>query len=140
MNPTPIITRLDALRLRSLLASREFRGRNRVPLEAKLGRAKIIDRARPAENRVALNSTLLLREADSNVCWMATLVLPSQADVERRRISVASPLGALLLGARSGEVLDCPFSGARVQLTIEAVRHPRPRRLNGSDGDQLRLA
>ena len=137
---TPVITRLDALRLRSLLASREFRGRNGTPLRAKLDRARVIDATQLPADRVALNSTVLVREAGSNICWIITLVLPAQADIKRLRISVASPLGATLLGARVGDLLDCPFSGQSAQLTIEAVRHPRADRLNGSSGDQLLLA
>ncbi|MET0986564.1 MAG: GreA/GreB family elongation factor [Steroidobacteraceae bacterium] len=125
MDLTPVISRLDAMRLRSLLASDKDRGLNGYFLEEKLNCATLVDAGDLMSDRVAVNATVLVREDESNVCWIYSLVLPAHADVRRGRISVASSLGAALLGHRTGDEIDWRVSPGPVRLKIEAVRRRR---------------
>ena len=49
------------------------------------------------------------------------LVLPAQADYEKKRISVLAPVGAALLGYRTGDQVDWPVPGGVRSLRIEQV-------------------
>jgi regulator of nucleoside diphosphate kinase len=141
MDHTPVITRLDAVRLRSLLCSTQSRGLNRHYLETKLRQSKVVDAAVVPRDRVGVNSTFIVRERHSNVCWIYTLVMPRHADVTTRRISVISPLGAALLGQRAGDEVELRVAGGLVHMTIEAVRQARiPTREQRHSNDWLSLA
>jgi regulator of nucleoside diphosphate kinase len=63
-----------------------------------------------------------VRDLDSGVRRVYTLVLPSQADVTRGSISILAPLGTALLGYRAGDEVEWRMPGGPVRLTIEEVR------------------
>jgi regulator of nucleoside diphosphate kinase len=121
-----LVSRQDALRLRSLIMSERLRrGQDRehlADLEHELDRASMVDGGTLPRDRVALGSTVIVRDADSGVCRVYSLVLPSQADAGKGRISILAPLGTALLGHRAGERVEWQMPGGLSRLKIEAVR------------------
>lgn len=126
MQGTIVMSRQDANRLRSLLASeRSRRGHDRehfAELEHELDRARVVEGQLLPDDRVAVNSTVRVRDLDSGVSHSYTLVWPSQADAAKRRISVLAPMGTALLGCRAGDLVEWQMPGGLVRLTIEEVR------------------
>lgn len=126
MQGTIVMSRQDANRLRSLLVSeRSRRGQDRehlADLEHELDRARVVEGQLLPDDRVAVNSTVRVRDRDSGISHSYTLVWPSQADAAKRRISVLAPMGTALLGCRAGDLVEWQMPGGLVRLTIEEVR------------------
>jgi regulator of nucleoside diphosphate kinase len=121
-----MVSRQDAARLRALLASQQVQRLHDLEhvaqLESELERASIVERHALPDDRVALHSTVQVRDLDSGARRVYTLVLPSQADVTRGSISILAPLGTALLGYRAGDEVEWRMPGGPVRLTIEEVR------------------
>jgi regulator of nucleoside diphosphate kinase len=72
---------------------------------------------------VALGSEVTFREALR--IETVRIVAPEDADIERRRISVLTPVGAALLGLRVGQKISWEMPDKRVAvLEVVAVRQP----------------
>jgi regulator of nucleoside diphosphate kinase len=72
---------------------------------------------------VALGSEVTFREARR--IETVRIVAPEDADIERRRISVLTPVGAALLGLRVGQKISWEMPDKRVAvLEVVAVRQP----------------
>jgi regulator of nucleoside diphosphate kinase len=55
------------------------------------------------------------------------LVYPGDADMARQRVSILTPVGAALIGMRTGSAIDWPNrQGERRLLEIVAVEQPPP--------------
>jgi regulator of nucleoside diphosphate kinase len=89
-------------------------------LLGELARARLVgDDALPADT-VQMGSTLTY-EADGRRRTV-TLVYPPEADIDAGRISVATPIGAALLGLAEGQSIDWTARGGqRQRLTVVAV-------------------
>jgi regulator of nucleoside diphosphate kinase len=120
-----VMSRQDANRLRSMVASeRARRGPDRehlAELEHELDRARVVEGQLLPGDRVAVSSTVRVRDLDSGVSHSYTLVWPSHADAAKRRISVLAPMGTALLGCRAGDRVEWQMPGGLVRLLIEEV-------------------
>jgi regulator of nucleoside diphosphate kinase len=122
-----VLSRHDALRLRSLLALEEAKEQNHEHLEAlegELDRAILVDRDLLPPDRVALNSTVTVRDVDADMAHAYELVLPAEADPSRGRISVLAPLATALLGFRTGSEVIWKMPGGVRRIKIESVKKP----------------
>jgi regulator of nucleoside diphosphate kinase len=70
-----------------------------------------------------MNSRVVLRNVDTGQQHVFTVVFPSCANTRRGRISVLTPLGSMLLGARTGQTLTCPISGVIANVVVDAILH-----------------
>jgi regulator of nucleoside diphosphate kinase len=68
-----------------------------------------------------LNSEVAVRDMDSNEEMTFAVVYPSDADVNRRRISVLAPIGTAVSGSRVGDMIDWRVPGRSRRLKIERV-------------------
>jgi regulator of nucleoside diphosphate kinase len=121
-----VMSRQDANRLRSLVAAeRARRGQSRehlADLEHELDRARVVEGQLLPGDRVAVNSTVRVRDLDAGTAHSYTLVWPSQADAAKRHISVLAPMATALLGCRAGDRVEWQMPGGLVRLVIEEVR------------------
>jgi regulator of nucleoside diphosphate kinase len=110
-----------------LLALAE-RARAEVPdLAARLideiDRADLRASSEMPEDVVTLASEVTFRHAERT--QTVHIVAPEDADIERRRISVLTPVGAALLGLRVGQKISWEMPDRRVAvLEVLAVRQP----------------
>ena len=90
-------------------------------LKQELQRAEIVSSTNIPDNVVTMNSTVRLKDMDTNEEFTFKIVFPSDADMEQGKISVLSPVGTALLGYKVGDrvVWDVP-SGVR-KLEIEEM-------------------
>ena len=122
-----LITALDRHRLHACLTA--FCGRA-IPEEEEWGRgfirallqAKLIlhQEETPA-NLVTMNSRIRLRDVDTGEERVCTLVYPADVEEGTDRVSVLTPLGAALLGSRTGDVLNVSQRGAKRRYSVEDV-------------------
>ncbi|HET7203999.1 MAG TPA: GreA/GreB family elongation factor [Steroidobacteraceae bacterium] len=100
-------------------------------LEMLLDSAAIVPSASIDPQVVTMNSTVVLESRPSLERTTLTLVYPKEADVDRSRVSVLSPVGRKLLGARVGDTLRVivPGHGERefrvAELPFQPEAHGR---------------
>lgn len=124
------LTELDAARLeRSLIE--QLRREDGSPhgtaeLEAILDEAAVVPSTSIDPQVVTMNSTVVLEEIPSRTRTTLRLAYPNDADPERARVSVLSPVGRALIGARVGETIEVvvPNNPSRRLLVAELVYQP----------------
>lgn len=120
-----VVTEFDQSRLRNLLEGvRRWNARDRThvdDLEAELDRADVVLPVDVPSDVVTMNSEVAVRDLDSNEEMTFAVVFPSDADVNRRRISILAPIGTAVLGSRVGDMIDWRVPGRSRRLKIERV-------------------
>ncbi len=109
----PVITVVDHIRLTALVSGQTSAVSRRSPgleaLRKRLGEAAIVEPADIAGDRITMNSRVVLRYANTNEERTVRLVFPSGAQRSfgsDAAVSVLSPVGAAILGARRGETVE----------------------------------
>jgi regulator of nucleoside diphosphate kinase len=120
-----IVTEADLCRLERLLAS-EFAaaiGSSKYlnDLRAELERAEIVPVEEVPEDVVTMNSTVVLRDLDTDEVEKFTLVYPQKASIANNRVSILAPVGTAILGYRVGDVVRWPVPSGMRRLRIEEV-------------------
>ena len=77
----------------------------------------------PADaSRASIGATVVLSDEDgARQAW--ELVGPDEADVKRGRLSIESPLGRALAGAREGDAIEFARPRGAIELVVESVRY-----------------
>lgn len=128
MEPRDIyITDYDLTRLKELLGvGITFAERDRESLEAlqgELDRAQIVDPTEVPHDVVTMNSRVRLTDVETNEEQVYTVVFPSEANLEQRKISVLAPIGTAILGYRVGDSVKWRVPGGVKTLRIEEIMY-----------------
>lgn len=91
-------------------------------LEAKLSRAEVIDPTRQKGSRAVFGATVEVVDVDTDRETTYVLVGTEEADLEKGRISVSSPLGRALLGKEEGDEVVFTAPGGTRTYEVLAVR------------------
>ena len=124
------LTELDAVRLEralmELLKATDGEPQGASELESLLDAAAIVPSDSIAPNVVTLNSTVVLEAHPSNERTTLTLVYPKDADPDQSKVSVLSPVGRALLGARVNDRVRVvvPGYGERELALVELTYQP----------------
>jgi regulator of nucleoside diphosphate kinase len=120
-----VITRDDMARLRDLVRQGRTTARRDLDhlaeLDRELDHAEIVEPGDVAADVVTMHSTVRVRDLDRGVRRVYTLAFPTEADIERRRISILAPIGTALIGYRAGDQVEWPTPGGTRRLEIEEV-------------------
>lgn len=125
-----LLTELDTLRLRRVahrLISQGGGSRDKgEELVELIEIAEVVPGDAIPPDTVTMNSRVLYDDSAVGPAEAITLVYPEQADVDKGRVSVLSPLGLALLGARNGEKvsLETPGKGLREVRVKQVVYQP----------------
>lgn len=108
MSSLPVITELDAARIRELGSRLPGQGQGLGALEDLIemvtGECEIVPGKRVPPDVVTVNSKVSFRDELTNAVHTVTVVYPQDFSIPDRRISVLSPVGRALLGRRVGNV------------------------------------
>ena len=120
-----LITVPDAERLliQSRFVKNQFEAEILNDLEARIQGATPVDPSVAPPDLVTMNSKVILRDVEAGGQYVFTVVFPSCANSRKGRVSVLTPLGSILLGARTGQTLTCPISGLIATVAVEAILH-----------------
>lgn len=129
MSSIPIITELDAARIRELgarLHGSAGLGALTELIDMVTGEAEIVPGARIAADIVTVNSRVTFRDELTGSLHTVTVVYPQDFSIGERRISVLSPVGRALLGRRVGDeaALDMPDGAERRIRIVELHYQP----------------
>jgi regulator of nucleoside diphosphate kinase len=121
---TIVITEPDRQKLTALIQDLRGRGEE-LPhaneLAQELARARIVTPEETDPGVITMNSRFRLTDLDDKETEEYTLVFPQEADIEKRRISVLSPVGTGLLGYRKGDVVEWTVPAGKRRLKIDAI-------------------
>lgn len=90
-------------------------------LEAKLGRAKIVDPSEIRRDKVFLGVKVELKNLDSGDIITYTLVTQDEANFAEGKISVTSPIGKGLLGKAPNEVAEIMIPAGKIRLQVQKI-------------------
>ncbi|MEZ4241355.1 MAG: transcription elongation factor GreA [Myxococcota bacterium] len=93
-------------------------------VEHRISTAEVIDITRiPVQDRVVFGATVTIENTDSGETRTWRIVGEDEASVEKAMISYKSPLGAALIGRRTGEEAVVPAPGGRQTWEILEVEY-----------------
>jgi len=87
-------------------------------LEQTLSRARIIESKDLPNDKVYILSTVKLKDLRSKETVQYMLVSPEEADFDKNKISVSSPIGKGLMGKTQGERLKIPVPAGTLEYEI----------------------
>lgn len=119
------ITDYDLRRLRELVGvGIAFRDRDRESLEAlqgELDRARVVKPTAVPDDVVTMNSRVRLADVETNEEEVYTVVFPSEANFDQRKLSILAPIGTAILGYRVGDTVKWRVPGGVKTLRIDEV-------------------
>lgn len=107
-----------------LQAARERSGRLEgqiMELEAAIKSAVIIEEQQKIALKVNIGDGVVLRDLDSGEELRYTLVIPSEVNPTKGKISSASPIGQAVIGKGRGEIVEIAVPAGRLRYQIEQV-------------------
>ena len=94
-------------------------------LQERLRRVRVVD-PQLGNGRIDMGERVRLRELSSGERLELELVGPLESDPTAGRISVASPVGAAILGLRRGQIADVDAPRGPLRYQVLAVEAPVP--------------
>jgi regulator of nucleoside diphosphate kinase len=124
-----VISEADERSIRQLLGAQTpapLREQVRLQeLSSELDRALVLQAGEVPVDVITMHSRVHLLDLETGSNSDLTLVLPFEADIGAKRISVLAPLGTALLGVREGDEIEWTMPGGVRRLRIERVRQMR---------------
>lgn len=129
MRQNPIlVSEADADRLRALLGAQDDSAHDQEhlhQLKAELERAIVRLADEVPADVITMHARVRVRDLATGREDEYTLVLPAEADIAARRVSVLAPLGTALLGYREGDEVEWRMPGGmRRLLIVQVTREP----------------
>ncbi|CAH1670138.1 Regulator of nucleoside diphosphate kinase [Hyphomicrobiales bacterium] len=94
-------------------------------LTHELDRARILPEGRVSTDHARIGSQIVYRDESTKRETTVTLVWPQDADIEKNRVSVMTPIGVALIGMAAERSIDWTTrSGDVKRLTVLEVREP----------------
>src|SRR5687767_61201 len=111
-----VVTRADGQGLRQMIAWLRAAGRTRADpyeryvreLQARPAHASVVPETDVPDGVVTMNSEVWVRDVATDRGHALTLSYPSDADPFGERVSVLTPFGGALLGARVNDIVEWP--------------------------------
>lgn len=90
-------------------------------LQTELKRAKLVNSDDFPSDVVRLNSKVKIMAEGKQDILELMLVMPNEADIKQRKISIMAPIGTALLGFRQGQVVKWQVPSGKKKFTIIEV-------------------
>ncbi|MEX3959616.1 GreA/GreB family elongation factor [Trinickia sp. EG282A] len=117
-----IVSESDLTQLKAYLSLPTVTPQQRAMVESLEATALLVEPEQIPPDVVTMNTTIECTVAGSAKTYHWTLVYPDKADYLMGRLSVLSPAGISLLGARCGQTVVCrPPSGVQIRYLINAI-------------------
>lgn len=92
-------------------------------LEHRLGHAEVIDPATITSDRVAFGATVTVLDLDTDDEVEYTIVGEDEADADRRRLSIRSPIVRALIGRTAGDSVTLHLPKGARELEVVRVQY-----------------
>lgn len=94
---------------------------NEMTLSYELNRAIVVDNNDIPADSIRLNSMIKVRELNSNTELEFAIVMPAFADINQKKISILTPMGAALIGLCKGEKVEWKMPAGMKKFEILEV-------------------
>ncbi len=91
-------------------------------LESILSRARVIDPSQFKDNEIHILSTVTIKNLKNLKSFEYTLVSPEEADFQAGKISITSPVGQGLMGAKIGEKVKVKAPAGLLEFEILNIK------------------
>jgi regulator of nucleoside diphosphate kinase len=96
---------------------------NEMSLSYELNRAIVVENDELPVDSIRLNSKVKVRELATNKEMEFSIVMPAFANIQDKKISVLTPMGAALIGLCKGETVEWKMPAGMKKFTILDVSH-----------------
>ncbi|MFT4861793.1 MAG: regulator of nucleoside diphosphate kinase [Pseudohongiellaceae bacterium] len=107
-----IIKNSDFAKLQNLIEKSDSKAAE--VLEAEILNAKLVEDSKLPIDVVAMGSTVTFKRKEGDEITVVTLVYPQQADMEKKKISILTPVGSALIGLQTGSEIDWPMPNGKL--------------------------
>lgn len=90
-------------------------------LEGIISRARLIDTKDIPNDKVYILTRVRVKNHTSGTESEYTMVSPEEADLEKRKLAVSSPIGRALMGKTVGDVVEAIVPAGKMKLEILAI-------------------
>ncbi|GAB4131122.1 MAG: transcription elongation factor GreA [Ignavibacteriales bacterium] len=90
-------------------------------LEDLLRRARIIDTSSMPKDQAHILSTIKVKNLNNSKIFNYTLVSPEEADLEKGKIALSSPVGQALMGKKVGDVVTAKVPAGVIKFEILGI-------------------
>lgn len=90
-------------------------------LISEISKAVLIDKDHFPPDVVRLNSTVIVKDMDTNLVTTYTIVLPDKVNAKQSKVSILSPIGIALIGFKKGLQFTWKFLSSKQRLSILEV-------------------
>jgi len=126
MRPTLALTDYNILRRMLNYSVPSHSGKEATMLKEELNKATVLDDNRLDGNIVRLNSRVTIQDLQSGKTSMLQIVLPADADLKEKKVSILAPMSIALLGFREGDSFDWQMPGGIKRIRIIGVENDEP--------------
>lgn len=91
-------------------------------LEDILSRARVIDTSKMPNDEVHILSVVKIKNLKTNKVFEYTLVSPEEADFQAGKISITSPVGQGLMGAKTGQKVTIKAPAGNMEFEILEIK------------------
>jgi transcription elongation factor GreA len=91
-------------------------------MEDVLSRARVIDTSKMPADEIHLLSTVKIKNLKTNKVFEYTLVSPEEANLQEGKISVTSPVGQGLMGAKPGNKVKVKAPAGLMEFEILEIK------------------
>ena len=92
-------------------------------LAEELKKAKVVKDNKIGADIVQLNSTVQVEDQSTNKTMDFKIVLPSQADLKEKKISILAPIGIALIGFKKDQLVEWQMPAGKRTLKIVKVEN-----------------
>lgn len=119
------ITEKDKLRLKSLFRATIGVNSNDLnnmkELLVEIERAEVTSDDNINENVITMNSTVVVKDIDTDKEFEYTIVYPEYADSSKNKISVLAPVGTALLGYKVGDIIEWKVPAGERRFLVQQI-------------------
>jgi len=90
-------------------------------LEDLLGRARIVDASSLPKDQIHILSSVKVKNLNSSKVFNYILVSPEEADLEKGKIAMSSPVGQALMGKKVGEIVAAKVPAGVIKFEIMKI-------------------
>ncbi len=90
-------------------------------LEELLSKARVIDLSVLPKDKIHILSTVSVKNLNNSKTFTYTLVSPEEADLEKGKISISSPVGQAFMGRKVGEIVQAKVPAGVIKFEILSI-------------------
>ena len=87
-------------------------------MEDVLSRASVIDITNMPKDQAHILSTITVKNLNNSKTYKYTLVSPEEADIDKGKISITSPVGQVLMGTKEKQVVQAKVPAGLIKFEI----------------------